>query len=107
MLSASPPAPDFSLSISPASRSVVRGRAAGYTMTVSPHNGFTGSVALTATGLPAGATASFSPNPATTSSTLTVQTTRSTPIGGYTLTITGTSGSLSHSSTAGLVVKRK
>jgi hypothetical protein len=107
MLGTSAPAPDFSLSVSPASQSVVRGRAAGYTVTVSPDNGFTGSVALSATGLPTGASASFSPNPATTSSTLTVQTSRSTPVGGYTLTITGTSGSLTHSTSAGLQVKRK
>jgi hypothetical protein len=107
MLGTSAPAPDFSLSVSPASRSVVRGRAAGYTVTVSPDDGFTSSVDLSVTGLPTGASASFSPNAATTSSTLTVQTSRSTPVGGYTLTITGTSGSLTHSTSAGLQVKRK
>jgi hypothetical protein len=107
MLGAPAPPPDFSLSVSPASQSVVRGRAAGYTVTVLRANGFTGSVALSATRLPTGASASFSPNPATTSSRLTVQTSGSTPMGGYTLTITGTSGSLSHSTTASLQVKRK
>jgi N-acetylmuramoyl-L-alanine amidase len=107
MLGATAPAPDFSLSVSPASQSVVRGTAARYTVTVSPANGFTGAVALSATGLPSGASASFSPNPATNSSTLTVQTTRSTPPGGYTVTITGTSDPLSHSTTANLQVKRK
>ena len=107
MLSATAPAPDFSLSVSPASQSVARGRAATYTVTLSPANGFSGSVALSATRLPAGASATFSPNPATTSSSLTVQTSSSTPPGTYTLTITGTSGSLSHSTTASLQVKRK
>jgi hypothetical protein len=107
ILGAPAPAPDFSLSVSPPSQSVVRGRAAGYTVTVSPANGFTGSVALSATGLPTAASASFSPNPATTSSKLTVQTNGSTPLGGYTLTITGKSGLLSRSTTAVLQVKRK
>src|SRR5919199_1068975 len=107
MLGATAPAPDFSLSVSPASQSLARGRAASYTVTLWPANGFSGSVALSATRLPAGASATFSPNPATTSSSLTVQTSSATPLGTYTLTVTGTSGSLSHSTTASLQVKRK
>jgi N-acetylmuramoyl-L-alanine amidase len=107
MLGATAPAPAFSLSATPATQSVVRGRAATYTVTVSPENGFTGSVSLSATGVPSGAAAMFSPNPATTSSGLTVQTSRSTPPGGYTLTVTGANGSLSRSTTVGLRVKRK
>jgi hypothetical protein len=107
MLGGAPPPPDFALSVSPTGRSVTRGRAAAYSMTVSPSNGFTGAVALSLTGVPAGATASFSPNPTTTTATLTIQTSSSTPQGSYTLTITGASGSLSHSTSAGLQVKRK
>jgi len=41
-------------------------------MTVAGSNGFNGSVSLTASGLPTAVTASFSPNPATGSSVLTV-----------------------------------
>jgi hypothetical protein len=100
-------APNFALSISPASRSVRAGRRASYTVTASPTNDFTGSIALSVTGLPTGASASLSPNPATDSSTLTVRTSRSTPRGHYTLIIIGTSGSLSHSTTASLDVRRK
>jgi hypothetical protein len=97
--------PDYSLSVAPASQRAIQGSATpGYTVTVSPSNGFTGSVSLSASGLPAGAGASFSPNPATTSSTLTVTTAATTPIGSYPLTITGTSGSLSHTALATLVV---
>ena len=101
------PAASFSLSASPTTRSVARGRATTYTITVSPQNGFTGSVSLAATGVPPGATATFSLNPATASSALTVKTSKSTPLGAYTLTVTGTSGSLSRSTTVGLQVKRK
>src|SRR5919199_1222021 len=39
MLAATAPAPDFGLSVSPASQSVARGRVAGYTVTLSPANG--------------------------------------------------------------------
>jgi len=57
-------------------------------------------------GLPQGATATFNPTSITTSgsSTLSVSTLSSTPAGSYPLTITGTSGSLTHTATATLVV---
>jgi uncharacterized membrane protein len=101
----SAPAPDFALSVSPASRTVTQGSPATYPVTITPSNGFGGSVTLGATGLPGGASASFSPNPATSSSTLTVTTTASLAPGTYPFTITGTSGSLSHSAAATLVVQ--
>jgi hypothetical protein len=107
MLGGPAPAPDFSLSASPATQSIRRGRAATYTVTVSPQNGFSGSVSLFATGVQSGATATFSPNPSATSSALTAQTSPSTPVGRYTLTISGASGSLTRSTSVGLQVKRK
>lgn len=57
-------------------------------------------------GLPTGATASFNPASVASSgsSTLTVVTTAATATGTYPLTITGTSGTLSHSATVTLVV---
>jgi hypothetical protein len=72
--------------------------------TITPTGGFTGQVNLSVSGLPSGATGTFSSNPATASSTLSVSTAASTPAGSYTLTITGTSGNLSHTSTVALVV---
>ena len=102
------PTPDFSISATPSSQTVTQGNPASYTVTSTPLNGFTGNVSLSVTaGLPAGASASFSPNPITGgsgSSTLTVTTSTSTPAGTYTLTITGTSGSLTHTATVTLVV---
>jgi hypothetical protein len=95
---------DFSLSASPASRSINRGRSTTYTVTITALNGFTGSVNFAVNGLPSGATASFSPNPATTSSVLTVNTSGGTPTGAYTLTISGTGGGKTHTVTVKLVV---
>lgn len=98
---------DFSVSATPASQTVQAGNATTYTATITPNGGFTGTVNLSASGLPAGATASFAPTSVTGgsgSSTLTVSTTSATAAGTYTLTITGTSGALSHSTTVTLVV---
>jgi hypothetical protein len=98
--------PDFSVAASPSSQTVSPGSPTTYGVTVTPNGGFTGSVSLSASGLPAGAAASFSPNPTTGSSTLTVTTSASTPVGSYPVTITGTSGTLSHSATVTLVVSQ-
>ena len=74
-------------------------------MTITRINGFTGSVTLSLTGLPGRTSSSFSPNPATTSSTLTVSTQRKTTRGSYTLTIRGTNGSLVRTTTVQLVIQ--
>jgi len=58
-------------------------------------------------GLPSGANATFSTNPISDgsgTSTMSVTTSGSTPAGNYTLKITGTSGSITHSTTVTLVV---
>ena len=100
------PPPDFVLSASPTSRSVPRGGTATYTVTIAPQNGFGGSVTLSLSGQPQGATVAFSPNPTSTTSTLTVKTRSSTPRQTYTLTIRGVSGALSHTFTVTLTVTR-
>jgi uncharacterized membrane protein len=96
--------PDFTLSASPSSRTVTQGSATSYSVTISPTGGFSGQVTLSVSGQPSGANGSFTPNPATGSSTLSVTTSTSTPIGTYTLTITGVSGTLMHTATVALVV---
>jgi YD repeat-containing protein len=102
-------AADFSLSISPTSQTVTAGNApVTYTVTVTKSGGFSGTVNLTITGLPAGASGPFSPPSVAGSgtSTLTVTTLATTPAGTYPLTITGTSSSpsLTHTTSATLVV---
>jgi subtilase family serine protease len=97
-------APNFALSASPASLTVVQGAAGTSTITVTPSGGFTGSVTLSATGLPAGVTATFGTNPATSTSVLTLTTSTTATTGAATVTVTGTSGTLSHSTTIALTV---
>lgn len=97
-------AADFSLSASPATISVRRGGTATYTVTVTPSNGFSGSVNLSLSGQPSGSTVTFSSNPTAGASTLTVTTSRSGPRGTFTLTITGRSGILTHMATIRLSV---
>jgi hypothetical protein len=98
--------PDFSISATPGSRSVVQGSNTTYTVNVGNINAFSGTVTLGVSGLPSGATGSFNPTSVNSvgSSTLTVQTAASTPVGAATLTITGTSGSTSHSTNVTLTV---
>ena len=98
--------PDFTISATPASQTVTAGNGTTYTVTTAALNGFTGTVALSAGGLPSGASASFTPASISGagSSTLSVTTAASTPTGTHTLTVTGASGSLSHSTNVTLVV---
>lgn len=102
-----PPAtatPNFSLSASPSSLSVTQGSSGSSTITVTPSGGFTGSVTLSASGLPAGVTASFGTNPTTSSSALTFTASSTATTGTATVTVTGTSGSLTHTTTISLTV---
>jgi hypothetical protein len=97
--------PDFSVAASPASQSVTQGNGTSYTVTVTPSGGFTGSVDLTVSGLPAGASGTFNPTPLTSgNSTLTITTSSTTPTGSFPLTITGTSGTTTHTASVTLVV---
>ncbi|HWF40342.1 MAG TPA: SBBP repeat-containing protein [Candidatus Acidoferrales bacterium] len=58
---------DFALAAQPPTSTVPAGKTATYTLTLTPVGGFSSNVGLTCSGLPAGATCSFSANPATTS----------------------------------------
>ncbi|HST28124.1 MAG TPA: PPC domain-containing protein [Rudaea sp.] len=103
-VSSTAPAPDFSIAASPASLSVAQGANGTSSVTVSPQNSFSGSVALSASGLPSGVTASFNPASTTGSSTLTLSASSTAATGNATVTITGTSGSLTHTATLSLAV---
>ena len=104
------PAPNFSLSISPSTVTLNRGGGtATYTVTITRTGGFSSTVQLSVSGLPSGTTGSFSPNPATTSSTLTLNVSSSTAKGSYTFTVSGTGGTpaLTRTATATLSKNNK
>jgi uncharacterized membrane protein len=99
--------PDFSLAASPSSRTVNAGAGTSYSVTVGAMNGFTGTVALSVSGLASSVgTATFTPSTVGGSGTsqLTVSANAGAPVGSYPLTITGTSGSLQHSKAVTLTV---
>ncbi len=96
--------PDFGLSASPTSVLVIQGNSVTTSVTVNQQNGFSGSVTLSATGLPSGVTAVFSPNPTTSSSTLTLSATATATAGTVIVTILGESGSLTNATTLSLTV---
>jgi sugar lactone lactonase YvrE len=87
--------PSFTLNAAPSSMTINQGASGTSTVTVTGLSGFTGSVTLAASGLPSGVTASFSPNPATGTNVLTLTATGLAALGTATLTISGTSGTLS------------
>jgi subtilase family serine protease len=99
--------PSFSLTASPNTLSIVQGASGTSTITVVPAGGFTGSISLSATGLPTGVTAAFNPSSTTTTSTLTLTASATATTGTSTVTINGVSGSLTGSTTLSLTVTTK
>lgn len=99
-------APDFTMSINPPSQSVQAGANTTYGITITGANGFSAATNLAVSGLPAGATGAFNPANVNGSgaSQLTVSTTTNVAPGSYPFIITATSGSLSHTANATLVV---
>ncbi len=94
----------FTLSVLPSTLSVNQGNNGSTTMTVADVGGFTGSVSLTASGLPNGVTALFNPSSTTGTSTLTLTASSSATTGTATVTVTGTSGSLTQTAKINLTV---
>jgi hypothetical protein len=98
------PQPNFSLSASPSNLSIRRGGSGTSTITVNSLNGFGGSVSLSASGFSKGVSASFNPSSTTTTSILTLAASGKASPGNFTVTVTGTSGSLSQATTISLKV---
>jgi hypothetical protein len=105
-----PASPDFSISSNPSSISVAQGASGTSTIMLTSLGGFTGTITLSPTISPSGPTVSVNPTSVTVSaggsgtSTLTVSTQSTTPLGSYTVIVTGNSGSISHSTTIPVAV---
>ncbi|MGD1080568.1 MAG: glycoside hydrolase family 38 C-terminal domain-containing protein [Candidatus Sulfotelmatobacter sp.] len=105
-LLAPPPAgaDDFALRTRVDSISVPKGRSGTTTVTVTRRGNFRGSVSLNVSGLPSGVTVSFSPASTARTSKMTLTADNSSKLASSTITITGTSGGLSHTVTTALTV---
>lgn len=100
--------PDFAISAAPASVSVPQRSSGTVTVTTAVMGNFSNAVSLSASGLPAGLTATFSPvsidAPGAGSSTFTISANASAVSGTYPVTITGTGGNMTHSASVNLTV---
>ena len=103
--------PAFTMSASPTAVSVVQGSSGSSTITTAVSGGFSSAVALSASGLPTGVTATFSPAsiaaPGSGTSTLTLAVAATAVAGTSTITITGTGGGITHTATVSLTVTAK
>ena len=108
---AGPPAPDFTLKSQATSITLGNGQSATDVITIGRTGGSSGTIQLALSGGPPGVSAQFSPNPASSQSTLTLTAASSAPATGTaTVTITGTpsspsAGTLAHTVDVGFRVE--
>jgi subtilase family serine protease len=104
----SSPTPNFSISASPTSVSVVQGSNGSSTISTAVVDGFNAAIALTASGQPTGVTVTFNPTsiaaPGSGSSSMSMAVASTTATGTYTITITGTGGGITQKTTVALTV---
>jgi hypothetical protein len=82
-------APGFSMALSPTAVSLQQGAAGSATATLTRNNGFSGAVALAASGMPTGLAVTANPSSVTgTTSTLNISAALTVPVGNYPITIT-------------------
>ena len=101
-----PAGPDFAVTVQPTSVSVTQGSSSSLALTITPSNGFNSQVNVSLAGLPAGVAA----NPAQFSvainqkQTVVIQAITGAVVGQVNLSVTATSGSLTHTSPVSLSV---
>jgi len=99
------------MSVSPSSATIRRGQSGNFIVIIASTGGFASPVTTALSGQPTDVTGTFNPVSVTPSSggaatsTLTVSVGAAAPLGTYTLTVTGTSGTLSHQATIALTVE--
>ncbi len=98
-----PARPTFSLTATPAFAYAVPGSSVSFALSITPSNGFTGPVTFSITGLPTGVQATFDPASTTTTSTLTLATSPTTPITTSYPTVTATDGNVSRKTSLTLI----
>ncbi len=103
---AQPLEPEFTITVTPPSRSIYPGETSGYTVTLTPLNGFDKPLALTVAGVPTDCTAQFSESTVTPpgTSVLRLTPTETTRVGEYSLVVTAKGGGLEHTATVTMTV---
>ena len=100
--------PNFTISASPASLTIMQGNQGSSTISTAISGGFNSSISLSASGLPVGTTVSFNPNtipaPGSGSSTMTITVGSNTPMGTYPITVAGNGGGTQQTVTVTLTV---
>lgn len=93
--------PGFTLSARPSSLSIPVGKSGTSTITSTVSGGFSGTIALSASGLPSGVAATFSPSgiAGAGSATLTLTASGTAALGASTVTVTGAGGGLTQTAT--------
>src|SRR5205807_2272247 len=96
---------DFSISASPTSLSLVQGTSGSISISTAVTSGTAGTVSLAVSGVPSGASAALNPGSVTAGGSATLNVSAgSAAAGTYTLTVTGTEGSVTHPTTVQLTV---
>jgi kumamolisin len=99
----------FTISVSPTAGSLRRGQSGFAVVTTAVSGGFDAAIALSAAGLPSGVTGVFSPTsiaaPGSGTSDFTLTVARTATTGTFPITITGTSGGITHSTTLTFTVR--
>ena len=105
----SPPIPDFMLQVQPSNVGLVLGNSSQIHLSESSLNGFTGTVSVNTNALPAGVTINpaLPQNVGTSGLDLSINSGISASSGNYTLSFTGTSGSLQHSTNLALSLGKR
>ena len=100
------PASDFSLIVNPTSATIAKGASTSLNARVVAQGSFTGTVQLSVLGMPSGSIATLSSSTVAGSGdpTISVATSKDVAAGNYTVTVTGTSGTLVHSTNFSLAV---
>ena len=101
----------FTISVSPTSGYLEQGQSGYAVVTTKVSGGFDSSIALSATGVPSGVTASFSPTsisaPGSGSSDFNLTVARNAPTGTYPITITGTGGGVTETTVLTFEIVRR
>jgi subtilase family serine protease len=100
--------PNFTISASPGSVSVVQGNNGTSTISTTISGGFNAAISLSASGQPSGVTVSFNPSsiaaPGSGTSTMTMAVAANATPGTYSITVTGTGGGITHTTSVSLTV---